>query len=485
MRTENATSESSVDKTDGLGIKILSSVSLSDEIPTKTQRPNKLRLLAPKLPMPVTQTSVTPQVSNTTGKSVSLSDEVATKTQHLNKLRMLAPKLPMSGTQTSVTPQVSNITGNAAIKEKNIHLWIQTGGERHAVLENKTASISKSRNASLTRTPEPTVTHLEQSTSFQQSLIRVLHRNIDAPQSKNKHILDPPSIHFAQTGLIKSFAEKTVTQPSSVFLPPTVVHIPLLKNSNSVDETARLVHYRKILSGFYDVPGAYTLYKERSMSSIVDSSFSEPAETSVMGHIFVPSYFEKKPVRTYQERPTERMTGLCSQGNMTLSGIRIDSIHQVNGKVHICTMGELVVNKESETLFEDHPLSYLSPDQMISRLSVEHNYSFGETPGPVDNECSNRNELATDMEDLNRAVQLVIAEQRRKNRMKYRIQSYTEEIDTLKRRAAQLLDICQSMKDEAHEIDPDYQRPKKKQATERPIPSSPNKDLGTVLPSIY
>ena len=418
-------------------------------------------------------------VENTTGigikivSSISLSNDVQaaptpTTTHRLNKERFLVPKISSPLIQTNMVPQVSHV--NLVAKEKGGHiLRIKSSDKQNPVpiLQDKTANNSNFRNA----------TQMEQSTKLQ-SLIRILNRNIDAPQSQNTRVLEQPLMNFTYPGLIKSFAEKSVVQSRSVFLPPTVVHIPLPKNSKSVDEVARLAHYRKIIAGLYDVPGTYTCYKERNVPNILDARFSEPADSSVTGHIFVPSYFDKKPVRTYQERPMTRVTGRSFKGNMSLSGIRIDSVHQVNGKVHICTMGEAVINKESETLFEDHPLSYLNPSQVVSRLSVEHNYSFGETPAPVDHECSNRNELATDMEDLNRAIQLVIAEQRRKNRMKNRIQSYTEEIETLKRRAVKLLDICHQMKNEAHEIDPDFRRPKKKVATDRTNPPSPSKDLG-------
>jgi hypothetical protein len=244
---------------------------------------------------------------------------------------------------------------------------------------------------------------------------------------------------------------------------------------------ARAAEYRQILTAIYDVPGTYTLYRERPTQSSSDlMPFFDPPELPD-SHIFVPSYFDKKPLHTYQEKPTSKPHN-TTQGkkNISLSGFRIEAVHQVNGKVHICTLGEPVVNQASEPLFEDHPLSYLNPDQMVSRLTLEHNYSFGETPLPMDSECSNRGELANDLEDYKSAIQLAINQQRRKNRLNHRIQSYSTEISTLKRRAVELLEICNSIYD-GHEMDPEYQHPNKKKAQKKQPITVPAEPIGKQL----
>jgi hypothetical protein len=241
------------------------------------------------------------------------------------------------------------------------------------------------------------------------------------------------------------------------------------------EEMARAADYRKILSVMYEVPGIYTFYRERPTPNIDVMPFFEPLELP-KSHIFVPSYFDKKPSQTYQERPSSRSLR-PAQANISLSGFRIEAVHQFNGKVHICTLGEPVVNQASETLFEDHPLSYLHPEQVVSRLSLEHNYSFGETPLPTDSECSNRNELANDLEDYKSAIQLAINQQRRKNRLKHRIDSYSKEISTLKRRAVELLEICSNMYD-GHEMDSEYQKPAKKKVHNKQSNNDPADDMG-------
>lgn len=71
---------------------------------------------------------------------------------------------------------------------------------------------------------------------------------------------------------------------------------------------------------------------------------------------------------------------------------------QVRNKVHVRTMGEAVVSKDSETLYEDSPLSFLSPNQVASRVHLEHNYSFGESVTPdLQQECTSNTELADDL----------------------------------------------------------------------------------------
>ena len=66
--------------------------------------------------------------------------------------------------------------------------------------------------------------------------------------------------------------------------------------------------------------------------------------------------------------------------------------------MHVRTMGAAVVSKESETLYEDSPLSFLSPYQVASRVSLEHNYSFGESVAlDHQEECTSNTELAVDL----------------------------------------------------------------------------------------
>ena len=60
-------------------------------------------------------------------------------------------------------------------------------------------------------------------------------------------------------------------------------------------------------------------------------------------------------------------------------------------------MGDVVVNRQSGSLYEDSPLPFLSPEQMMSRVHLEHNYSYDESAGPVDEECTSNSELADDL----------------------------------------------------------------------------------------
>ena len=73
-------------------------------------------------------------------------------------------------------------------------------------------------------------------------------------------------------------------------------------------------------------------------------------------------------------------------------------VQQVRNKVHVRTIGTPVVSKESETLYEDSPMLFLSPDQVASRVHLEHNYSFGEpVTSEHQQECTSNTELADDL----------------------------------------------------------------------------------------
>jgi hypothetical protein len=439
-------------------IQIASSVSLSSEAqiipPTaKTYRASKLKSPVPK---------VTTPAAKSCGKTPISS--------RINILRP-AKKNPLDLQAVEDTP--SNVTRkvpNAVVKTNP------------KAVTKKTSNVqAKSKDLNLSQD-----IYLLPKIASQQNVIRIFNRNVEAhPSTKKQTTMEPPSTAFIQHGLSKSFYEKTVVQSDSVFIPPVKVAGTAMKNGRYVvtvtEDMARAAEYRQILTAIYDVPGTYTLYRERPTQSSSDlMPFFDPPELPD-SHIFVPSYFDKKPLHTYQEKPTSKPHN-TTQGkkNISLSGFRIEAVHQVNGKVHICTLGEPVVNQASEPLFEDHPLSYLNPDQMVSRLTLEHNYSFGETPLPMDSECSNRGELANDLEDYKSAIQLAINQQRRKNRLNHRIQSYSTEISTLKRRAVELLEICNSIYD-GHEMDPEYQHPNKKKAQKKQPITVPAEPIGKQL----
>uniref|UniRef100_A0A0P4ZLW2 Zinc finger protein n=1 Tax=Daphnia magna TaxID=35525 RepID=A0A0P4ZLW2_9CRUS len=433
------------------GIHIVSSVSLSSmgdvQIipPTKTYRANKMRPLAPK--------AFTRAVKN---------PELASAYSRKNALRPRNKVNPHDAEESP--PVLGNITTRVCDFQK-----LPTALE--STIQKPLNAHINPRNCNLPLS-EPVINQVEATTTPQLNVIRIFNRMVEAPHSSKKQTtMESLPIPFCQFGLSKSFDEKTVIQSESVLVPPVKVDIPIMKNGRCIftvtEEMARASYYRNVISALYDVPGTYTLYRERPTPNIDTIPFCELAKFQVSKtHIFVPSYLEKKPLFTYQDRPSTRAQRQ-SQTSISLSGFRIESVHQVNGKVHICTLGEPLVNQASETLFEDYPLSYLNPDQVVSRLSLEHNYSFGETPLPTDSECSNRSELAKDLEDYKSAIQLAINQQRRKNRLRHRIQSYSKEVSTLKRRAVELLDICHLMQDEAHEMDPDYQRSNKKTTSER------------------
>ena len=85
------------------------------------------------------------------------------------------------------------------------------------------------------------------------------------------------------------------------------------------------------------------------------------------------------------------------------------------------------------------------------------NYSTGEG---VEAEASEGTTgTAEDGDHFKRSLQLVVNEQRRKSRLTHRIEAMEDEKKKLKRQAARLLKLCQTMKDEAHEPDPDYVPP--------------------------
>ena len=204
---------------------------------------------------------------------------------------------------------------------------------------------------------------------------KVLHRTISAPINKKQVVtLETPSTQ-GQFGLFKSFPEKTIQQPGNVFnqLPkPEVTE----KAKSATEESARVKNYRAMIHAFYDVPGTYTLYRERPV--YVVESYYAPLEM-IGDHVYFPSFLKNpQQLRTYQERPLVRSVKGTLR-NLSLLGVRIDSIHQVGNQVHIRTVGEPLVNKESEALFYDSPSHGLNPLQLATQLCVEHNYSYGET----------------------------------------------------------------------------------------------------------
>jgi hypothetical protein len=224
----------------------------------------------------------------------------------------------------------------------------------------------------------------------------VLHRTISAPINKKEAVtLEVPSKQ-GQFGLFKSFLEKTIQQPGNVFnqLPkPKVTE----KAKSATEEAARVKNYRTTISAFYDVPGTYTLYRERPVY-VVDSYYA-PLEM-IGDHVYCPSFLKNQTqLRTYQERSLVRSEKWTLR-NLSLLGVRIDSIHQVGNQVHIRTIGEPKVDKESESLFNDSPSLSRNPLQVANQL-FEHNYSFGETE-LKENESieveSNSKELEEDVE---------------------------------------------------------------------------------------
>jgi hypothetical protein len=443
-------------------IQIISSVSLANEVqiipPTKTNRANKLSSLAPK--------------ANTRAAKSCAETPISSR---INILRS-RKKTNQHDLQAAEDPTTTNVVAKVPNAIKSVSKITKP------LIKKPTNVKTNSRDFNLPLT-EPDINLVELTTAAQQNVIRIFSRNVEAQVSTKKQTtLETPSLAFTQRGLVKSFPEKSIVQSDSVFVPPVRLDVPTMKNGRYVftvtEEMARAADYRKILSVMYEVPGIYTFYRERPTPNIDVMPFFEPLELP-KSHIFVPSYFDKKPSQTYQERPSSR-PHRPAQANISLSGFRIEAVHQFNGKVHICTLGEPVVNQASETLFEDHPLSYLHPEQVVSRLSLEHNYSFGETPLPTDSECSNRNELANDLEDYKSAIQLAINQQRRKNRLKHRIDSYSKEISTLKRRAVELLEICSNMYDghEVVEVDPEYQKPAKKKVHNKQSNNDVADDMG-------
>lgn len=60
------------------------------------------------------------------------------------------------------------------------------------------------------------------------------------------------------------------------------------------------------------------------------------------------------------------------------------------------------------------------------------------------------------LQDYKRALQLTINEQRRKSRLKLRLQSQEKELKTMLKKARNLVTICHELHEEAHDIDLDF-----------------------------
>jgi len=248
-----------------------------------------------------------------------------------------------------------------------------TGNVQHVMLEkNRGLSTAVTRASTTKHYVNKSIGNKQSTTPF---TYKVLHRTISAPINKKQAVtLDRP-LTQGQFGLFKSFPEKTIQQPGNVFnqLPkPGVTE----KAKSATEESARVKNYRAMIHAFYDVPGTYTLYRERPV--YVVESYYAPLEM-IGDHVYFPSFLKNpQQLRTYQERPLVR-SEKGTLRNLSLLGVRIDSIHQVGNQVHIRTVGEPLVNKESEALFYDSPSHDRNPLQVATQLCVEHNYSYGET----------------------------------------------------------------------------------------------------------
>lgn len=211
---------------------------------------------------------------------------------------------------------------------------------------------------------------------------RKLKRNVDAT-ARSAVDVTINALRLAHASqVVKSNTEKTVIFMNGLFP-------PLEQSKEDVHNNT----LKRVVSTLFDVPGIFSPYRERSPFhiDIKYSTVSQVDAAYVEDFPYIPSYVDKKLTRTYgssRRADTVRRT--------LRTEVKIDSVHAFKNKVHIRTVGPLLVNKESESLYEDSPLSFFSPQQTVSRLQLEHNYSE-ENSAPADEEPFNSNELADDM----------------------------------------------------------------------------------------
>ena len=255
--------------------------------------------------------------------------------------------------------------------------------------------LSKNKNSTTAVNPVVSINQHSITPVANNFTYKVLHRTINAPINKRQAVTLEKLSSQGEPGLFKSFVEKTIQQPGNVF---TSVPQPgeTKKAKSSTEETVRSKLYKIALSLFNDVPGIFTLFRERPV--YVVEPYYAPLEM-IGEHVYFPSFLQSKtPLRTYQERPLVR-SDRGTQRNLSLLGVRIESIHQVGNRVHICTVGEPQVNKESESLFGDLSALSRNPLEVANQLCVEHNYSYGETDMKENEEeeiANTSNELVED-----------------------------------------------------------------------------------------
>ena len=221
---------------------------------------------------------------------------------------------------------------------------------------------------------------------------------------------------------------------------------------------------RGVVSTFYDVPGVFTLFKDRNPAQL-DFPYSCPPVEFVSGaevDTGHPSLLTSRPsTRTYgrRDRTKNETLLLLSKKNdnaqrLSLGGLssaNIESVCLVGRKVHITTRGAPNLNAQSSFLYDDLPTPSSSQPMGVSRLNLEHNYhSPGETEAAaaiVYDEYANAAELDEDIEYYKRSLQLAINEQRRQNRLKQRLAAVEKDVNVLKERAVRLLSFCRRHKD--------------------------------------
>lgn len=284
----------------------------------------------------------------------------------------------------------------------------------------------------------------------QSVVIRMLHRKIDEDPSTDRQIRpDPVLKEFSCPGLCKSFSEKTITVIGNALVPPINVHQNGIqrRTTSTLHDAMRTSHFREIVNALSESPGLYDLYKER-VYPVVDT-FYEPGTNSMGSNLHFKCYLAKGVKRTYLEKSNGRSKDHVLDFASYLMGKTIESLHEANGKVHIQIAGEPLVNKLSTPLFQDNSPFQLTPDEMTTRLSFEHNYSTGEsvqpTKNPVQETC--RQEQSDDLNVFKRSVQLAINEQRRNNRLRQKIQMLGKKVTLMKSKAMDLLVSCRDIRE--------------------------------------
>ena len=287
---------------------------------------------------------------------------------------------------------------------------------------------------------------------------------IDTPTTDGKDLLiDIPFLRIKQ--LAHPFIEKKACLEWA--LPAARSIVKETDASNSSTQSYLKKAARGFVSALIDVPGIFSTYKDKKPIPLDFPYACPPVE--VVSHVNAPSFFTRTPSRTYSRRQKSGRAPRLSFGG--LKSENIDTVSQVGRKVHITTRGTAVLNAQSSALYEDLPATAVSNHMALSRLNLEHNYSFGETTNPVDEEGPSTDEVSEDMEDYKRAIQLAINEQRRQNRLKQRLTAMSKEIGVLRGRAARLLTFCRG-DPEAHVMQPESERPP-------PEPKTPCKYLGS------